>query len=244
LSSILRALKKIQTDTKAPEGIQAGPGMSASARVRESSYLYKGILAAAVMMGVAFGSVWVIKSTSKSQPEVSKPTHEAPELSISPEIDLALQETPGENTAQTQIAPVQKEEMPVTKPPAIELMDKHTANEDHSEMPNNVDMPTEGDDIEDIKKPEASVSERIISPDKETVERRVVSNYTEIDESVGLDLQAISWAADTQKRLAIINGTLCRENESVSGFIIKQINPDDVIVSNGSTTGRLVLKIR
>jgi hypothetical protein len=244
LSSILRALKKIQTDTAAPSGIQTGPGMSSSARVRESSYLYKGIFAAAVMMGVAFGSIWFIKSTFKSQPEVSKPTHEAPELNMSPEIDVALRETTGENTAQAQIAPVLKEEMPVPKPPATELMDKHASNEDHLEMPGNVDIPTKGDDIEDIKKPEATVSERIISPDKETVERRAVSNYKEIDESVGLDLQAISWAADTQKRLAIINGTLCRENESVSGFIIKQINPDDVIVSKGSITGRLVLKIR
>jgi hypothetical protein len=244
LSSILRALKKIQTDTAISSGIQTGPGMSSAARARESSYLYKGILTAAVMMGVAFGSVWVIKITNKSQPEISKSTHEASDLNISPEIDVDLQQATGENTIQTQITPVQKEEIPVPKPPAIELMDKHTGNEDHSEMSGDVDMPTEGDGIEVIKKPEASVSERIISPDKESVERRVVSSYTEIDESVGLDLQAISWASDAQKRLAVINGRLCRENESVSGFIIKQINPDDVIVSNGSITGRLVLKIR
>jgi hypothetical protein len=42
----------------------------------------------------------------------------------------------------------------------------------------------------------------------------------------------------------VINGTLCRENESVKGYTIKQINPDDVIVSNGAVTGKLVLKIR
>jgi hypothetical protein len=244
LSSILRALKKIQTDTAASSGIQAGPGMTGSARSQEVSYIYKGILAAAIVMGLAIGSVWIIKSMTKSQSEVSKPVYETPEINQFPQTDLALQKTTGENTAQIQAQPLPNKEIPVAKPPAAELTDQLPAHGDHLESPEDMNSLSEDHGVDHIQNPDTLTSTRIISPDKKNEDRRILSNYDEIDESSGLDLQAISWAADAQKRLVIINGTLCRENESVSGYVIKQINPDDVIVSNGTITGKLVLKIR
>lgn len=66
----------------------------------------------------------------------------------------------------------------------------------------------------------------------------------EINDEAGLKLQAISWSANANKRIVVINGQICREGEHVNGYIVRQINPSDVIVSNESTSGKLSLKIR
>lgn len=63
-------------------------------------------------------------------------------------------------------------------------------------------------------------------------------------EDPGLSLQAISWSADPEKRLAIINGKICREKEHVGGYVIDAINTGDVVVSKGGKAGKLVFKIR
>lgn len=66
----------------------------------------------------------------------------------------------------------------------------------------------------------------------------------EINDVAGLKLQAISWSANVNKRIVVINGQICREGEHVNGYIVKQINPSDVIVSNELTSGKLSFKIR
>jgi hypothetical protein len=57
-------------------------------------------------------------------------------------------------------------------------------------------------------------------------------------------LQAISWSRDALRRMAVINGKICRESEQINGYVVLKINPEDVVVSKGSVSGRLVFKIR
>ena len=66
----------------------------------------------------------------------------------------------------------------------------------------------------------------------------------EINDNAGLKLQAISWSTNANKRIVLINGQICREGERVNGYVVKQINQADVMVSNGSTLGKLSFKIR
>lgn len=54
-----------------------------------------------------------------------------------------------------------------------------------------------------------------------------------------LKLQAIAWSDDIERRLAVINGRILRQGESVEGFLIKQIRQDDVVVSNGKQSWKL-----
>jgi hypothetical protein len=56
-------------------------------------------------------------------------------------------------------------------------------------------------------------------------------------------LQAISWSQDASRRMAVINGKICREKEPMGGYVIFKINPEDVVVSKGAVSGRLVFKI-
>ena len=78
--------------------------------------------------------------------------------------------------------------------------------------------------------------------DKPVAKKAELSVAVIKDSSV--ELQAISWSADPEKRLAIINGKICREKDHVGGYMIQAIKPDEVILTKGSVKGKLVFEIR
>jgi hypothetical protein len=88
-----------------------------------------------------------------------------------------------------------------------------------------------------VPKPDSSRSSAVVS-------KPAASEFPELDPSAGLTLQAISWSPDPARRLAVINGRLCREGESVDGYALVRINPDEILLSDGRISGRLVFKVR
>lgn len=54
-----------------------------------------------------------------------------------------------------------------------------------------------------------------------------------------LRLQALAWADDADRRMAVINGRIVHEGESVEGYQILKIREEDVIVNQGGTSWRL-----
>lgn len=48
-----------------------------------------------------------------------------------------------------------------------------------------------------------------------------------------LKLQALAWSSDAARRMAVINGRIVREGESVDGYQINQIRQEDVVVTDG-----------
>ena len=96
---------------------------------------------------------------------------------------------------------------------------------------------------------EISISEMPIPaiPDNTIVSKPVIRKAepsVEILDDPSIDLQAISWSGDADKRMAIINGKICRENDHVAGYVVQSINSGDVVISKGSVKGKLVFKIR
>jgi len=67
---------------------------------------------------------------------------------------------------------------------------------------------------------------------------RVARSYQRLDDSK-LKLQAIAWSKDAAQRIAVINGHIVREGESVDGFLVNQIRQEDVVVNDGSTSWQL-----
>ena len=55
-----------------------------------------------------------------------------------------------------------------------------------------------------------------------------------------LTLQAISWSQNPDNRIAVINGVIMREGESIEGYRIKRIGQDDVLVRLGQEERKLV----
>ena len=68
-------------------------------------------------------------------------------------------------------------------------------------------------------------------------------SYRRLDDPK-IKLQAIAWSKDAAQRLAVINGHIVREGESVEGFLINQIRQEDVVVNDGSTTWQLEFSLK
>jgi hypothetical protein len=58
-----------------------------------------------------------------------------------------------------------------------------------------------------------------------------------------LKVMAIAWAHDPARRLAIVNGHIVKEGESVEGFNVIQIRKDDIIVNDGGRSWRVELNL-
>ncbi|MGD8883382.1 MAG: general secretion pathway protein GspB [Desulfobacterales bacterium] len=68
--------------------------------------------------------------------------------------------------------------------------------------------------------------------------KQVSRSYRRLDKSK-LELQAIAWSSKAAQRIAVINGRIVREGESVEGFSVTQIRQDDIIVNDGTESWRL-----
>ncbi len=58
-------------------------------------------------------------------------------------------------------------------------------------------------------------------------------------EGVGFKIQAISWGDTSPERLVVINNQVLREGDSIEGYRISRINPDDILLRRGRNTYRL-----
>jgi len=56
--------------------------------------------------------------------------------------------------------------------------------------------------------------------------------YARLNDSK-IKLQALAWSSDAARRMAVINGRIVREGESMEGYQINQIRQEDVVVSDG-----------
>jgi hypothetical protein len=55
---------------------------------------------------------------------------------------------------------------------------------------------------------------------------------------------AIAWHGQATRRIAVINGHIVKEGESVDGYTITQIRKDDVIVNDGSRSWRVEFALK
>ena len=54
-----------------------------------------------------------------------------------------------------------------------------------------------------------------------------------------LKLQALAWSDDAVRRMAVINGRIVHEGESVDGYQVVKIREEDVILNQGGKSWRL-----
>jgi hypothetical protein len=73
--------------------------------------------------------------------------------------------------------------------------------------------------------------------------RSAEDNLSRLDDSK-LKVMAIAWAEDPGRRIAVVNGHIVREGESVDGYTVTRIRRDDLVVSDGSRSWRAELNLR
>jgi len=67
--------------------------------------------------------------------------------------------------------------------------------------------------------------------------------YDRIEDSK-LKLQALAWSTDVARRMAVINGRIVHEGESVDGYQVIQIREEDVVVNDGGKSWRLAFGVQ
>ena len=63
-------------------------------------------------------------------------------------------------------------------------------------------------------------------------------NYDRISGS-NLKLQALAWSEEAERRMAVINGSIVHEGESVDGYLVLKIRAEDVVLRKGGKSWRL-----
>jgi hypothetical protein len=59
-----------------------------------------------------------------------------------------------------------------------------------------------------------------------------------------LKVMAIAWSNDPARRVAVVNGHILKEGESVDGYSITQIRKDDIIVREGGRSWRVEFNLK
>ena len=68
--------------------------------------------------------------------------------------------------------------------------------------------------------------------------KRETRTYAKLNDSK-IKLQALAWSSEPARRMAVINGRIVREGESMDGYQINQIRQEDVVVSDGQQSWSL-----
>jgi hypothetical protein len=80
-------------------------------------------------------------------------------------------------------------------------------------------------------------------PAVQSPKTRKTRTYAKLNDSK-IKLQALAWSSDAARRMAVINGRIVREGESMDGYQINQIRQEDVVVSDGRQSWSLEFRLK
>ena len=246
MSAILEALKKLEQETLDPSGHPLRPEINRHGKQRRI-FLAGALAAGVILCGLAGYGVVVWKRIA--------PVSNASVSTIDRRAALSSAAAPHSQTARQSriMQPVSAPQPRQTEMPAMQVASR-TREKAETPAPEGkiiaLALDQEKPSEETSKETDATTghlpAETIPEAKNHTggaSESSAASVVLEIIDDPGTVLQAISWSQDTSRRLAVINGKICRETEQMNGYVILTINPEDVVVSKGSVTGRLVFKI-
>jgi hypothetical protein len=266
LSSILKALKKIDEssppDDNSPPWPHPGDARDTITRSIQKRWLIRRtttyILVAACVISLAVlvyfrqagktSQVLTAGTQSGKNPEQGQ-VHRAKRLKTAPT------DKPSAPAVKTQPPPSRSSTPPVTKPPpqnsppalqrtpAAPTVDKSrmTAGRNRTRPPlpkksmkaaTKTVPPTGGESARTSPpKADAVKSSSASPPEKSTQYSRL--------QSAELILQAIAWAPEPSRRIAVVNGSIVKEGDSVDGFTLMRIRKDDIVLNDGRKTWQL-----
>lgn len=267
LSTILKALKRIDQTTPPPEDLEPWPAeidtkKAVRGRVRQI-WLYRKVYLALILTLIIIATGWLVYRQrhwlaanilpqktpangpiyqAKIQPE-SKATKEAAPRKPTPLKNQNVRRGTG-----SEPRPAVKNQPPRGLPrfPASQKIQKNPI----LASPNKIQAPQRNVTAKsNVSPPPAAASEKPVQrdtgalsavPEGQSASRPtpLAGSYQRMDDSK-LKLQAIAWSKDAAQRIAVINGHIVREGESVEGFVVNQIRKEDVVVTDGSASWQL-----
>ena len=249
MSTILKALKRIDQTSPPPDDLQTwppkvDPQKTVRARVHKI-WLYRKVFLALILTVVVIAAGWLAYSqrhwlASKILPQKTSAKGPVYQAKIQP---VKRQKT--RSSAGSVPRPAGAERAPGGVPP-IQASQKEPKNK-------RLTSPGTAPFSATNTAPQSNISRSPIVGSAKSKQRdtrpetavpvkkstqRVARSYQRLDDSK-LKLQAIAWSKDAAQRLAVINGHVVREGESVDGFLVNQIRQEDVVVNDGSVSWQL-----
>jgi general secretion pathway protein B len=258
LSSILRALKKLESE---PRHLEDRPFLDSkfvpladTGPQKNATRLFITVFAGGLVCGLVILAGWWLFS-DKSGPPAPSPR------------ETALQKVP-----QAEVVPAvpQKTEIPEravpavgpAKPVAKSIAPRKALETDTGSTPATIQQPS-SPAVEPV--PESVAQEQATpqaTPGPESNEEApaqgeaaAVTRAPEVPPAAGeieipvlndpqMRLQAITWSKDPQKRIVVINNRILRQGETVSGYRIDTINQDDVVLIDAGEKWKLLFRIK
>jgi Type II secretion system protein B len=269
LSTILKALKRIDHTTPPPEDLQSRPlridtKETLKARVFKI-WLYRKLYLSLILLVAVVAAGWL--AYSQKDLILSKlPLGSASEKVPIYQAKINPNSNPSEHRAEKSTATSGRQDIQINANAA-----KHPAEADRStkplpQVPSRQKKPilstpdkTGSSGQTPTAKPEIfqtqmSDSQKAVehaplqSPTAATEKAQArptqeLRSYRRLDDDK-LKLQAIAWSKEAAQRIAVINGHVVREGESVEGFSVNQIRREDVIVNDGTESWQLEFSLK
>jgi hypothetical protein len=229
LSSILRALKKLESETPHPADVLSLPReidtkktISRQAkRVLRSHALFIAFVGAVVLTVVG----WFIIGQHASQSR-------QPDSADS-------RKTAAVSVVTTPAAPIPKKQKMRAKPTTkVKKISKKPQKRVDNALIKPASTPTAGR-AQETKRSYQTAAIRTTSGNENLRTKPFVST-----KESQLILQAISWDRNSENRIAVINNRIVREGESVDGFLVTRIGQDDVLVREGGNEWKLMFRLK
>ncbi len=271
MSTILKALKRIDQTTPPPDDLQSGsPLIDTKEAVRGRLFriwLQRKVVLALILAVVVIAAGWLIYSQKElliskirprsrsEKPPVFQAKIEPPRQSERP----ASQQAAPQDRQQTLSRPKSGREplgaeRPLETSPQSPFEQKNQTNRMRTSTPQ-ARLPATKPPAQSgiTRRPAAGTRgsdqpkfrPTAPTPAKKTKSRaaRTARSYQRLD-NAKLKLQAIAWSNNASQRIAVINDRIVREGESVEGFSINQIRQDDVVVNDGTQSWQLEFDLR
>ncbi len=260
MSSILKALKKIESSAPPEESLNPAQvfnpravfGQRHRGRRLASKTIWIGLAAVVVLAAGILFQGWMSETTG---PRGDKPLTAAvdnapaganafhaklPDVKTAiPSPPVAAQPLPGQAAsvaapvplpAAAPEAPAAHKPAPPAAKPAARLLPKDRPPAPATERPSTLAQ-------------KAAPARKTEAPGRPPAARTAEDNLSPLD-NFKLKVMAIAWQADATRRIAVINGHIVKEGESVDGYTITRIRKDDVIVNDGSRSWRVEFTLK
>jgi hypothetical protein len=229
LSSILRALKKLESELPHPVDALSLPRKIDTKKTisRKAKRLLRVNVLFIAMAGVVILTVAVWFFIGQKAPWSRK------------SVPAVARITPGASVVPTSKTPKINEQKMLANPAAknkdapkkrLKPMDRAMSTPASSPIAISADNPNRSSKAAAIRTPSRKADRRPqpLIPIKDT----------------GLILQAISWDKNSENRIVVINNHIVREGETVDGFLVTLIGKDDVLVREGGNEWKLMFRLK
>jgi len=258
LSSILRALKKLENEPRHLEETQPLDSKFVSLADTEPQRPVSSIFLMVIGTGIVCGLVilagwWLFSKKNQLAPaitpEISQQSSKleespAPSLNLNKVVDSAVSEKTEKLSMKVPETPKATDQAMEAQPSSLEKPALQVTGQKN--------IPP----VEIKRQQETILTQEVLNEQvTQTAEKTVAASFdppaipaktveVEIPKLKDRDmkLQAVTWSRVPQKRITVINNRILREGDMVSGYLIKTINQDDVVLSQEGTKWKLLFR--